>query len=73
MQVQVTGKKIEVSDALRKQALEKIEAIRGKYHLSPLEASVTFSRNGPKCTWDTAFMCVPIMIRMKPIFASNKL
>ncbi|EKE10332.1 MAG: Sigma 54 modulation protein/ribosomal protein S30EA [uncultured bacterium] len=52
MQVQVTGKKIEVSDALRKQALEKIEAIRGKYHLSPLEASVTFSRNGPMVRCD---------------------
>ena len=52
MQTQVTGKKIEVSEALREQARKKVETICQKYDLSPLEASVTFSRNGPMIRCD---------------------
>ncbi len=47
MQIQITGKKIEVSEALRRQAEDKIRSVCQKYALSPLECSVTFSRNGP--------------------------
>ncbi len=47
MQIQITGKKIEVSEALRKQAKEKIQNVFQKYDLNPLESSATFSRNGP--------------------------
>ncbi len=52
MQTQVTGKKIEVSAALRKQAEDKIQDVCKKYELSPLETSVTFSRNGPMVRCD---------------------
>ncbi len=47
MQVQITGKKIEVGEALRQKSDEKIHEIVKKYDLSPLEGAVTFSRNGP--------------------------
>lgn len=47
MQTQITGKKIEVSEALRRQAEEKIQDVSNKYDLNPLECSVTFSKNGP--------------------------
>lgn len=52
MQIQITGKKIDVSEALRRQADEKIQGICQKYDLNPLECSVTFSRNGPKVRCD---------------------
>lgn len=52
MQVQITGKKIEVGEALRHQADEKVQDISKKYDLNPLESSVTFSRNGPKIRCD---------------------
>lgn len=48
MQTQVTGKKIEVSAALRKQAEDKVQDVCKKYGLSPLETSVTFSRSASK-------------------------
>jgi len=46
MKTQITGKKIEVGDALRAQSDEKIQEIIKKYALAPLECSVTFSKNG---------------------------
>jgi len=51
MQTQITGKKIEVSEALRRQAESKVRDICHKYDLNPLECSVTFSKDGPlvKC------------------------
>lgn len=52
MQTQVTGKKIDVSEALRRQSQEKVQAICQKYGLAPLDASVTFSRNGPMVRCD---------------------
>jgi ribosomal subunit interface protein len=45
MQVQITGKKIEISEALRSQAEEKIREISKKYALTPLECAVTFSKD----------------------------
>ncbi len=52
MQTQITGKKIEISEALRRQSDEKVQEIVKKYDLHPLECSVTFSRNGPKIRSD---------------------
>ena len=46
MQVQITGKKIEISEALRTQTENKIREISEKYALNPLECSVTFSKAG---------------------------
>lgn len=45
MQIQITGKKIEVSEALRRQAEDKIKDICKKYDLKPLECSITFSKD----------------------------
>ena len=46
MQVQITGKKIEISEALADtQAETKIQEVSKKYGLTPLECSVTFSRD----------------------------
>lgn len=52
MQIQITGKKIDVSEALRRQCDEKIKHICKKYDLSPLECSVTFSKDGPLINCD---------------------
>ena len=52
MQIQITGKKIEISEALRRQSDEKIQDICQKYDLSPLECSVTFSKDGPMVNCD---------------------
>ena len=45
MQIQITGKKIEVSEALRTQSENKLQEISKKYALSPLECSVTYSKD----------------------------
>lgn len=45
MQVQITGKKIEISETLRTQTENKIQEICKKYSLTPLECSVTFSKD----------------------------
>jgi ribosomal subunit interface protein len=45
MQIQITGKKIEISEALRALTENKIQEITEKYALSPLECSVTFSKD----------------------------
>lgn len=47
MQTQITGKKIEISEALRRQAEDKVREVCQKYDLSPLECSLTFSKDGP--------------------------
>lgn len=52
MQIQITGKKIDVSEALRRQCDEKINHICEKYDLNPLECSVTFSKDGPLINCD---------------------
>lgn len=52
MQIQITGKKIEVGAALRRQAEEKAKDISEKYNLSPLECSITFSKDGPTIRCD---------------------
>ena len=51
MQTQITGKKIEVGEALRSLTEEKVRAICQKYELTPLESTATFSKDGPmiKC------------------------
>jgi ribosomal subunit interface protein len=51
MQTMITGKKIQVSEALRIQAEDKIRDISVKYDLNPLESAVTLSKDGPmiKC------------------------
>src|ERR1700722_4116959 len=46
MQIQITGKKIEVGAALRQQVEDKARGIWKKYDLSPLEYSATFSKDG---------------------------
>lgn len=52
MQVQVTGKKIEVSESLRRQVEEKSREVCQKYDLTPLESSATFSKDGPMIRCD---------------------
>ncbi len=52
MQIQITGKKIEVSEALRRQAEDKSKHICQKYDLIPLECSLTFSKDGPRVNCD---------------------
>lgn len=52
MQIQITGKKIDVSDSLRHQTEEKVQDISKKYDLKPLECSATFSKNGPMVRCD---------------------
>lgn len=51
MQTQITGKKLEISEALRTQTENKIQEICQKYAITPLECSATFSKDGPmiKC------------------------
>ncbi len=44
MQITVSGKQIELSDALRARVSEHLDQIAGKYFDSALEAHVTFSR-----------------------------
>ena len=46
MQVLITGKKIEIGEALRAQSEEKVNFVAKKYGLSPLESTVTFSKAG---------------------------
>lgn len=46
MQTQITGKKIEIGDALRTQTENKIQEVITKYALTPLESSVTYSKSG---------------------------
>ncbi len=46
MEMFITGKKMEVGDALRTQAENKIQSLCKKYDLKPLEATVTFSKEG---------------------------
>lgn len=46
MQILITGKKMDVGDALRSQAEDKIREVCQKYDLHPLEAVVTFSKAG---------------------------
>jgi len=47
MQTMITGKKIQVGEALRIQSEDKIRDISLKYDLNPLESAVTFSKDGP--------------------------
>lgn len=42
----ITGKKMEVGDALRTQAEDRLRGLCKKYDLTPLEATVTFSKEG---------------------------
>jgi ribosomal subunit interface protein len=44
MQITVSGKQVELSDALRTRVAENLDQITGKYFDDALEASVTFSR-----------------------------
>lgn len=44
MQITVSGKQVELSDALRDRVSEQLDLIAGKYFDDALEASVTFSR-----------------------------
>jgi ribosomal subunit interface protein len=44
MQIKVSGKQVEMSDALRTRVAQQLEAIAGKYFDHALEAQVTFGR-----------------------------
>jgi ribosomal subunit interface protein len=44
MQIKVSGKQVEMSDALRTRVAQQLEAIAGKYFDYALEAQVTFGR-----------------------------
>ena len=44
MQITVSGKQVDLSDALRVRVQQQLDAIAGKYFDSALEAQVTFSR-----------------------------
>lgn len=45
MKTQITGKKIEVGEALRTQTENKVQEIVKKYALAPLESSVTYTKD----------------------------
>jgi ribosomal subunit interface protein len=47
MEMQITGKKMEVGAALRTQVENKVNELCKKYDLSPLETAVIFSKDGP--------------------------
>ena len=47
MKVAITGKHIEIGDALRLHVTERLENGISKYFSDPLEAHVTFSHEGP--------------------------
>jgi len=47
MHMLITGKKIEVGETLRAQVENKINDLCQKYSLSPIETTVTFSKDGP--------------------------
>ncbi|MFQ5621957.1 MAG: ribosome hibernation-promoting factor, HPF/YfiA family [Paracoccaceae bacterium] len=51
MRIQVTGKHINIGEALRSHVESEIQVAIGKYAERPVEAAVTFSRNGH------AFVC----------------
>lgn len=46
MQLQITGKKIEIGEALRQHTQDKFNDMAKKYGLNPLEYSATFSKDG---------------------------
>lgn len=46
MRIQVSGKQIDIGDALRSHAEDRITEVVGKYAGRPIEAVVTFSRDG---------------------------
>lgn len=52
MQTQITGKKIDVGEALRSQTEDKMQAVCKKYDLNPLESTATFSKDGPMIRCD---------------------
>lgn len=52
MQVLITGKKLEIGEALRAQSEEKVNFVAKKYGLSPLEATVTYSKDGHQVRCD---------------------
>lgn len=47
MKVAVTGKHIDIGDALRQHVSERLADGIGKYFTDPIEAHVTFSHEGP--------------------------
>jgi ribosomal subunit interface protein len=54
MRIQVSGKQLDVGEALRSHAEEKLLEIVGKYAERPVEANVTFSRDAYEFTADVS-------------------
>lgn len=54
MRVQVNGKQIDVGDSLRAHVNERILEVVGKYSERPVEAIVTFSKDGHEFVADTS-------------------
>jgi ribosomal subunit interface protein len=52
MRIQVSGKQIDIGEALRSHAEERIGEVVGKYAGRPVEAVVTFSRDGHELVAD---------------------
>ena len=46
MQIKISGKHMDVGDALRSHVEDNMDAAVGKYFDRPADATVTFSRNG---------------------------
>jgi ribosomal subunit interface protein len=54
MRIQVNGKHIDVGDALRTHVSDRLQDVAGKYAERPVEAIVTFSKDGHRFVADTS-------------------
>lgn len=46
MELHITGKQIDIGDALRTHARSRVQGLSGKFFTDPIDASVTFAREG---------------------------
>lgn len=54
MRIQVTGKQIDVGDALRSRVESRLQDVVGKYFEHPVDAVVTFSKDGHSFVCDSS-------------------
>ena len=59
MRIQVSGKQIDIGDALRGHVEDKLVDAVGKYFERPVEAVVTFSRDRHEFIADSSCTCRP--------------
>ena len=66
MQILISGRQLDIGDALREHVTSHIESAEAKYAERPTEARVTFSKNG------TAFDCEVSMHLSTGVFTNAK-